>query len=151
MCPPYSYFNRESNNRHNQTLPYQQWLDSVSGCRATFYRHRINNLDICSECFRARSRYDQVHYDIVIRHYLIYGGIGYLTECALCEVVTVDFHPLATCVVCLRAHNDFVEYLRLSNDRPYHSSESTIVCITQARIQITNDRTTEDNTNDSSV
>lgn len=129
MCPPPV---RRANHIFNEGH-IDAWLNTALCCTASFRVHQINNDIVCHECYLTESPRVGESYDSVSRHYIHIGYAERFEACSLCNVILPLNRPVSNCLVCRFAVDNFKEYLRRSQDRPFDSPEPTIISISQYR------------------
>lgn len=113
----------------------RNWFDTGLCCLSIFYRHQTTGHIICDSCFDIEPAVEQRLYDGLIRHY-IHLGSGELFEfCRNCYNVIPRTRTIRICMVCDDAAQDFLEYLRVSGDRPFDAAEPTVITISESDLR----------------
>lgn len=129
MCPPHT---QRFNSAFNESQ-VDAWLNTSLCCTVSFRQHRMNNSITCHECYLTEGPRIGDLYDCVSRHYIHIGHGERFEICSVCNVVISRNRPTNNCLVCRFAVDNFKEYLRHSQDRPFNSAEPTIIAISQDR------------------
>lgn len=129
MCPPPS---RRANHVFNEGH-IDAWLNTALCCSVSFRVHRTNNDIVCHLCYLTEARRIGELYDSISRHYIHIGYGERFETCSICNVILSQNRPVSNCLVCRFAVDNFKEYLRSSQDRPFDNDEPTIISIAQNR------------------
>lgn len=129
MCPPPT---RRADNIFSENH-IDAWLNTALCCSASFRVHRINNDIVCHECYITEVPEIEGPHDSISRHYIHIGYNERFEACSLCNAILSRNRPVSNCLVCRFAVDNFKEYLRRSQDRPFDSDEPTIISISQIR------------------
>lgn len=130
MCPP-----NRGQRRSNipAAVPIYAWLDTAYCCMPRYYHNVTENITICRRCYEGYLPQARSAYLSVSRHYIHIGGANPTALCENCNCEFMRSRPVNSCGLCQTTINDFAQYLFLSGDDPYNSTEPTIVAISEER------------------
>lgn len=110
-----------------------EWLESAVCTVSSFFEHIVTNRVICTYCYIRSDQIERESYVYTTLHYIHIGQGSLFETCEECGLVIPNVQEPSSCLSCHVALNDFVEYLHHTYDRPYDSSDPTVLLISVCR------------------
>jgi len=119
-------------NRPDPT--YEAWVTNSWCISSVYFEHREDLSIACRACYLNLLPCDQELYRGVSRHYLNFGSLDRVEECATCNTRIGVARPLNSCEICPLIQARFLTYLHEEGESPWEDPEPTIVGINTIRL-----------------
>jgi len=119
-------------NRPDPT--YEAWVTNSWCISSVYFEHREDLSIECRACYLNLLPCDQELYRGVSRHYLNFGSLDRVEECATCNTRIGVARPLNSCEICPLIQAQFLTYLHEEGESPWEDPEPTIVGINTIRL-----------------